>query len=81
MSCSARTVLAIYGMRNSHGREHVVDALEAVNGVTSVDVSMFKGRAVVEHAASCAPTRLLRAVADAGYGAETLTTRAARPIT
>ncbi|TVQ62777.1 MAG: heavy-metal-associated domain-containing protein [Phycisphaerales bacterium] len=67
--------MAIYGIRDNEGRERVEESLESTIGAISVDVSSFLGRAVVEHAASCPPNRLLRSVEDAGCFAEILSVR------
>jgi copper chaperone CopZ len=66
---ATRTVLMIMGMRDNSCRERVSDALGAVKGALSVNVSLIRARAVIEHTAPCEPAQLVWAVVNAGYGA------------
>jgi copper chaperone CopZ len=62
-----RTVLLIQGMKGAACRETVTAALESVSGVKEVEVSLYRGRAAVEHEPGCDTAELLRAVSEAGY--------------
>ncbi len=66
----SRTVLVILGMRDNSCRERVSEVLGQVKGVRHVTVSLIRARAVVEHEPPCEAPELLRAVVNAGYGAE-----------
>jgi copper chaperone CopZ len=65
------TTLRITGMSCNNCVRHVDEALRAVPGVTSVEVSLPEGRAKVEHAAETAAPALIAAVESAGYEAVT----------
>ncbi len=65
----SRTVLLVQGMKDNRCRETVAEALEAVEGVSEVEVNLYRGRAVVVHALTCDPEDLARAVKDLGYWA------------
>ncbi|MBD5132497.1 MAG: cadmium-translocating P-type ATPase [Clostridiales bacterium] len=60
------TVLKVKGMMCMHCVGHVKSALEKVEGVTSVDVSLEKGEATV-HSANVNIDAAIKAVVDAGY--------------
>ncbi len=57
------------GMRDNSCRERISEVLGSVKGVRSVNVSLIRARAVIEHEASCEPADLVSAVVNAGYGA------------
>ncbi|MCR8907198.1 heavy metal translocating P-type ATPase [Thermophilibacter sp. ET337] len=61
--------LNVTGMMCQHCVAHVKKALEGVEGVSSVDVSLEAGTATVEAADSVADEALVAAVVDAGYEA------------
>ncbi|OUO34328.1 heavy metal translocating P-type ATPase [Olsenella sp. An290] len=61
--------LNVTGMMCQHCVAHVKKALEGVDGVSSVDVSLEAGTATVEAADSVADDALVAAVAEAGYEA------------
>ncbi len=61
--------LNVTGMMCQHCVAHVKKALEGVDGVSSVDVSLEAGTATVEAADSVADEALVAAVVDAGYEA------------
>lgn len=62
--------LAVEGMTCGACVRHVEDALRALDGVTSVDVKLREGQAVVTHDPARTPVvRLLAALDDAGYTA------------
>ena len=61
--------LNVTGMMCQHCVMHVTKALEGVEGVSSVDVSLEAGTATVEAADSVSDDALVAAVADAGYEA------------
>lgn len=48
------TVLLIAGMRGNVCRERMAVALQAVPGVRSVDVSLYRARATIVHDPKCA---------------------------
>ena len=62
-----RITLKIGGMMCGHCEKRVRDALEALPGVTSAEVSHTAGTAVVTLAAPVAPKQLKKAVRAAGY--------------
>lgn len=64
-----KTVLQIEGMSCAHCVQHVKEALEAVAGVKSADVSLKDKSAHVEHGDSVTLTKLREAVTEAGYEA------------
>ena len=64
-----RTVLAIAGMKGNTCRETVVRALESIDGVVDVDVSLFRACAVIVHDPACEPRWLVQAVSGVGYQA------------
>ena len=61
--------LNVTGMMCQHCVMHVTKALEGVEGVRSVDVSLEAGTATVEAADSVSDDALVAAVSDAGYEA------------
>ncbi|MDO4429093.1 MAG: heavy metal translocating P-type ATPase [Atopobiaceae bacterium] len=61
--------LNVTGMMCQHCVAHVRKALEGVDGVSAVDVSLEAGTATVEAADSVTDEALVAAVADAGYEA------------
>ena len=68
-SKAIRTVLVIMGMRDNSCRERISAVLRSVEGVRSVDVSLIRARAVIEHEATAEPAHLVWAIVNAGYGA------------
>ena len=62
-----KTVLRIEGMSCAHCVQHVREALEAVKGVVSADVSLESNSASVEHGEDLNPAALGAAVEEAGY--------------
>ena len=64
-----RTVLLIAGMRGNGCRERIAAALEAVGGVRSVDVSLYRARATVVHERRCDVSELFRATLNTGHNA------------
>jgi Cu+-exporting ATPase len=67
-----RAVLKVTGMTCQHCVKSVTKALQSVAGVHSVNVSLERGRAEVEHGESISTTSLKQVVTDAGYEAEEL---------
>jgi len=63
------TELEVTGMTCQGCVQSVRTVLERVAGVTSVDVTLEPGRAVVEHDGSVPPDGLVRSVEGAGYEA------------
>lgn len=61
--------LNVEGMMCQHCVAHVTKALEKVEGVASVDVSLEENRATVALSADVADQVLIDAVVDAGYEA------------
>ena len=62
-----KTVLRIEGMSCAHCVQHVKEALEAVAGVKSADVSLQDKTATVEHGDETNLAAFKAAVAEAGY--------------
>jgi len=62
-----KTVLQIEGMSCAHCVQHVKEALESVEGVSSADVNLGDKSAVVEHEESAGLDKLKAAVVEAGY--------------
>jgi copper chaperone CopZ len=56
-------------MRSNDCRERMIDVLGQIDGVSDVQVSLFRARATVSHRTPCTEAILLDAVARAGYGA------------
>ncbi len=75
MGAGARAVLSVQGMNCSGCVRHVTEALQAVDGVASVLVSLADARATVrwQVGAKADPTRLVSAARAAGYAAEPVT--------
>jgi copper chaperone CopZ len=63
------TVLLIAGMQGNRCRERISAALEAVPGVQSVDVNLYRAQATITHKPSCERSELFRATLNAGYNA------------
>ena len=63
-----KTTLKIEGMMCEGCVKTVRESLEKTDGVTSVDVNLKKGTAVVEHDGA-SDEALIRAVVDAGFRA------------
>lgn len=63
-----RAVLNLLGMRDNFCRERIAEVLGRVEGVTEVNVSLIRARAIVVYESPCEPTDLVRAVQIAGYG-------------
>lgn len=68
-----KTILNVSGMTCGGCVKHVTDALEALPGVTQVDVALREGRASVEHDAQASLERLIAAVKAEGYDATAAT--------
>lgn len=64
-----KTVVLIGGMRDNACRERIADALGRVKGVSDVEVSLMRGRAVVCHDGQCKTDELVLAVKRSGYSA------------
>lgn len=64
-----KKILKVEGMMCGHCVKHVTDALSAVEGVTSVEVNLKKGRAVIALGAEVPNEVLIAAVKEAGYDA------------
>jgi copper chaperone CopZ len=62
-----KTSLKIEGMSCEHCVKHVKEALEAIKGVTSAQVTLKENAAVVEHEDGIDLEVLKAAVVDAGY--------------
>ncbi|MCL4209449.1 MAG: heavy-metal-associated domain-containing protein [Phycisphaeraceae bacterium] len=69
MSRDTQTSILIGGMRDNRCRERLTEALERVRGVHHVEVSLYRGRAIVSHDASCTGEALRRVIEEAGYNA------------
>lgn len=72
---SMTKVIKIEGMMCGHCTGRVQKALEAVEGVASVVMSLEDGTATVELAAEAADEVLSAAVAEAGYEVTTITAK------
>jgi Cu+-exporting ATPase len=79
VSSNQKTELILKGMTCSGCARNVLQALRDVSGTQAVDVSLEQGRAVVDWKPDASPNEaaLVKAVQDAGYGAEVA--QAARP--
>lgn len=66
----SRIVLKVNGMKCGGCATAVEEALEAVSGVSSVDVSLDEAEARVEATPEVRRETLVGAVRDAGYAAE-----------
>jgi copper chaperone CopZ len=64
------TTLKVTGMNCGACVNHVTNALQGVEGVTSAAVDLESGTATVKHEASVQPQTLVEAVEEDGYGAE-----------
>ncbi len=64
------TQLKITGMNCGACVQHVTKALQGVEGVRLAAVDLTSGLATVKHDAGTEPESLVRAVAEAGYGAQ-----------
>ena len=62
-----KKTLTIEGMMCQHCVRHVTNALQGVNGVTTVTVDLDKKTAVVEFSEAVADETLISAVTEAGY--------------
>ena len=62
-----KTILQIEGMSCAHCVQHVKQALEALKGVESVDVSLSEKNATVEHGEETDLASLKKAVEEAGF--------------
>ena len=65
-----KKTLIIEGMMCNHCRAHAQKALEAVDGVLSVTVSLEEKKAEITLSADVADDVLVKAIADAGYEAK-----------
>ena len=64
-----QTILEIKGMSCEHCAAHIKNALEAIAGVSSAQVSLKQKNALVEHNDSVTPETFKAAVREAGYEA------------
>lgn len=64
-----RSTLLVTGMSCGSCRQHVTTALQAVPGVTQVQVDLATGRTEIIHAPEVAPDAFIQAVVAAGYAA------------
>ena len=64
-----KTILKIEGMSCENCVKHVKEALEAVAGVKSVEVSLNDKTAAIEHGDDLSPLVLKAAVIEEGYEA------------
>ena len=64
-----KTIVRIEGMSCAHCVQHVKEALEAVPGVKSAEVSLKNKSAETEHAGTVTLAALKAAVEEAGYEA------------
>jgi copper chaperone CopZ len=64
-----RSTLLITGMSCGSCRQHATKALQAVSGVTQVQVDLASGRAEVVHVSAVTVDALIASVVAAGYGA------------
>lgn len=62
-----KTVLSIEGMSCMHCVRHVKEALEEIQGVMSVEVSLEEKNAVVEYDEKVSLESMKAAVVEAGY--------------
>lgn len=62
-----KQVLSIDGMMCMHCVSHVSEALQALEGVKSVDVNLKKGEAVIYSEKGIKDEVLSKAIQDAGY--------------
>ena len=62
-----KKTLKIEGMMCQHCVAHVTKALNAVAGVSSVDVNLKKKTAVVEFSEAVSDETLIAAITEAGY--------------
>jgi copper chaperone len=70
MNRQRTTVLAVEGMSCGSCVRHVDEALGSIDGVTSVDVRLREGQAIVRHdSREGAIDALIRALETAGYAA------------
>ena len=60
-------ILEVDGMMCKHCVAHVTKALQAVDGVASVEVNLKKKTAIIELAETIAEEKLIGAVTEAGY--------------
>ena len=65
-----KKTIIIEGMMCNHCRAHAQKALEAVDGVLSVTVSLEEKKAEITLSADVADDVLVKAIADAGYEAK-----------
>lgn len=63
------TTLNVTGMSCMNCVRHATEALEAVDGVTEVQVTLTPGQAVVAHAESTSAEALIAALDEEGYTA------------
>ena len=61
------TVLKVAGMSCGSCVHHVTSALQAVPGVSKVNVQLRSGKVEVQHAEGASVEELLEALRDAGY--------------
>jgi len=62
-----KTIIKIEGMSCENCVKHVKEALNEVEGVSSVDVSLENKNAVIEHSEKAGIEKLRAAVEEAGY--------------
>ncbi|MGM9988531.1 MAG: copper chaperone CopZ [Bacillaceae bacterium] len=62
-----KTLLKVEGMSCGHCKAAVTNALQEVEGVTGVDVSLEEKKVTVQHNDSVAIDKLKEAIEDQGY--------------
>jgi copper ion binding protein len=62
-----KTIFRIEGMSCDHCVKHVKEALEEVEGVSSVVVSLEKNEAEVEHHLDSSQSDMVNAIEEVGY--------------
>lgn len=65
-----QTILEVSGMHCGACVGHVTKALQSVSGVQSATVDLQNGTATVQHNEDAASDALIKAVVEAGFGAQ-----------
>jgi copper chaperone CopZ len=68
MSSQQETLLNVTGMTCMRCARHVEHALRELEGIRAVEVRLREGEVRVEHDGSVAPTEMVEALREAGYG-------------
>lgn len=63
-------VIRISGMKDEECVRAVANAIQDLPSIGQIDVSLETGEAKIEHGRFVSPEDILRAIVDAGYGAE-----------